>query len=713
MRRNVVLCALSVSLAAAAFAQTPAGGEFGINAYTTGDQAVPFAGIRPNGDFIVVWTSSAEDGDSLGAFGRQFAAPGVPRGSEFQLNAYTTGPQALPSIAVGSRGNFVVVWASIQDGPGYSIQGRRYDASGSAIGGEFLVNSATPGYMCRPQVGLASDGSFVVSWSAAEGNYFGIAARRFDASGNPIGSEFVVNTYTTGFQYAGGVGVQSNGSFVVVWEDLYNYRDDSGSSILGQLFDAAGMPVGGEFVVNTYTTGHQMDPSVSVSPLGGFVVAWTSPYRYQYGYERQWNVMARRFDASGNGLGDDFVVNTYTTGDQRGSFGQVAHDARGNFVVTWWGLGEGDDYGSFAQRFSASGARRGAEFQVNTYTTGLQLLSTVASDSVGNFVVVWDNRYGQDGSGYGLFAQRFGGLLPAELHVNTTGNLVWEPGESVDVRPTWRNVNGAVQTFAASLANLAGPVGATYTLTDAVGNYGTVPNDTNGPCTDCYTVAVDNPTPRPVQHWDATAVESITPDAQGQQKEWRLHIGGSFTDVPNTNGFYRFIETLLHHGITGGCGGTSYCPTQATTRDQMAVFVLVAKEGAGYAPPACSPPNDFLDVPATNPFCRFIEELARRGVVTGCGGGNYCPTQPVTREQMAVFVLRTLDPALSPPDCVPPNLYADVPETSPFCRWIEELTNRNVVTGCGGGNYCPTNPVTREQMGVFISATFGLTLYGP
>ena len=128
--------------------------------------------------------------------------------------------------------------------------------------------------------------------------------------------------------------------------------------------------------------------------------------------------------------------------------------------------------------------------------------------------------------------------------------------------------------------------------------------------------------------------------------------------------------------------------------------------------PACTTPI-FNDVPASNPFCRWIEELARRGVVGGCGGGNYCPTQPVTREQMAVFVLRTLDPALSPPNCAPPNLYLDVPETSPFCRWIEELTNRAVVSGCGGGNYCPTGPVTREQMGVFISATFGLTLYGP
>ena len=209
-----------------------------------------------------------------------------------------------------------------------------------------------------------------------------------------------------------------------------------------------------------------------------------------------------------------------------------------------------------------------------------------------------------------------------------------------------------------------------------------------------------------------SAVESIVPDTQGQQKQWLLHVGGSFSDVPIASGFYRFIETLLHHGVTGGCGGTFYCPGNATTREQMAVFVLVAKEGTGYAPPACTTPV-FNDVPASSPFCRWIEELARRAVVSGCGGGNYCPTSAVTREQMAVFVLRTLDPALTPPACVPPNLFLDVPETSPFCSWVEELANRGVVTGCGGGNYCPAAPVTREQMGVFISVTFGLTLYGP
>jgi hypothetical protein len=128
-------------------------------------------------------------------------------------------------------------------------------------------------------------------------------------------------------------------------------------------------------------------------------------------------------------------------------------------------------------------------------------------------------------------------------------------------------------------------------------------------------------------------------------------------------------------------------------------------------PRACGGAPMFADVPPGSPFCPWVEELARRGVVSGCGGGNYCPSQDVSREQMAVFVLRAFDGGLDPPACTTP-MFADVPPSSPFCRWIEELARRNVVSGCGGGNYCPAAPVTREQMGVFITATFGLTLYG-
>ena len=308
-------------------------------------------------------------------------------------------------------------------------------------------------------------------------------------------------------------------------------------------------------------------------------------------------------------------------------------------------------------------------------------------------------------------AQRFGGLVPAALAVDAAGNGVWEPGESVPVRPSWRNVNGAAQTFSGALTDLTGPA-SDYSITDGVGDYGTVADGATAQCADCYAVSVSNPPTRPALHWDASAVESIVPDTQGQQKEWRLHIGASFTDVSTASGFYRFIETLLHHDITGGCGAAQYCPATSTTREQMSVFVLAAKEGAGYVPPACGAAPMFPDVPVTSGFCRWVEELARRGVVSGCGGGNYCPTSAVTREQIAIFVLRTLDPALQPPACTTP-VYNDVPASSGFCRWIEELTRRAVVTGCGGGNYCPSAPVTREQMSVFLAITFGLSLYAP
>jgi hypothetical protein len=149
------------------------------------------------------------------------------------------------------------------------------------------------------------------------------------------------------------------------------------------------------------------------------------------------------------------------------------------------------------------------------------------------------------------------------------------------------------------------------------------------------------------------------------------------------------------------------------TREQMSVFVLVAKQGVGYTPPACVPPNTFADVPETSPFCRFIEELSRRGVVSGCGGGNYCPTDAVTREQMAVFVLRTLGGfEYTPPACGTP-IFSDVPPSSPYCRFIEEMARRQITSGCGGGNYCPTDAVTREQMSVFLSTAFGLRFVPP
>ncbi len=714
-----VAVAVAVALPAAAGAQqVRAGAEFRANTYTSLIQRVPDAHMKSNGDFIISWAGfGAQDTSAYGTFAQRYDAAGTAVGAEFLINTYTPGYQFRPISASDRNGNFVVVWGSMnQDGDYYGVFGKRFAANGTPRGAEFQVNTITAGgqgasfYFLTQNSGvsMAPNGNFVVVWGSyyanQDGSLGGVHGQRFDASGTRVGAEFLINTYTTGYQFSPTVAVRDDNSFVVVWSTASGTIYD----IVGQRYDATGARIGGEFMVPSNTAGAQQAANVRMRATGEFTVTWLDGTGTPTA-----ELFARRFDASGAPIGAQFQVNTYTTGQQYTY--SIGTDRRGNFIVNWNNAADGSVAAIGGRRFRNDGTPREPEYVVNAFTTGIQFEATVSSDDVGNVVSAWSDT-ARDSGTQGIFAQRFGGLRPTALAVNTApGNLVWEPGETVDVRPTWRNVNGAAQTFAATLTGLTGPAGAVYTLGDGIGNYGAVPNNTSAQCTDCYSVGVDNPSPRPVQHWDAAALESITPDTQGQQKDWRLHIGNSFTDVPTSNGFYRFVETLLHHQITGGCGGTNYCPTNPTSREQMAVFVLVAKEGAGYTPPACVPPNDFLDVPETSPFCRFIEELARRGVVAGCGGGNYCPTQSVTREQMSVFVLRTLEPGLVPPACVPPNDFADVPESSPFCSFIEELARRGVVSGCGGTppNYCPTQPVTREQMGVFIGVTFGLTLYGP
>ena len=300
-------------------------------------------------------------------------------------------------------------------------------------------------------------------------------------------------------------------------------------------------------------------------------------------------------------------------------------------------------------------------------------------------------------------------VAPQALAVDTAGNGVLQPNELVDVAPTWRNTGPTAITLIGATSGFAGPVGPTYTNPDATAAYGTIAVNGTARCNDCYTANVAAAT-RPITHWDCTILETMTPT--GTTKIWTLHIGNSFTDVPPTSGFYRFVETILHNNVTGGCTGTTYCPTASTTREQMAVFVLLSRNPTSPPPAACVAGTErFADVPASSPFCRWIEELERRGVVSGCGGNNYCPAAPASREQMSVFVLRTLDPTLNPPACGTP-VFNDVPASSPFCRWIEELVRRGVVTGCGGGNYCPTAAVSREQMSVFLAVTFSLALYG-
>jgi serine protease AprX len=180
-----------------------------------------------------------------------------------------------------------------------------------------------------------------------------------------------------------------------------------------------------------------------------------------------------------------------------------------------------------------------------------------------------------------------------------------------------------------------------------------------------------------------------------------------FLDVPPSHVFHDQVNTLARNQVTAGCGGGNYCPAAAVTRAQMAVFLLVSKEGPSYTPPSCVTPV-FADVPCSHPFAAWVNELAARGISGGCGNGNYCPAAPVTRAQMAVFLLSTKEPpGYMPPACTAPQ-FDDVPCSHPFAAWVNELASRGITGGCGGTSYCPAAASTRGQMAVFLVSTFGL-----
>jgi hypothetical protein len=314
-------------------------------------------------------------------------------------------------------------------------------------------------------------------------------------------------------------------------------------------------------------------------------------------------------------------------------------------------------------------------------------------------------------------------LLPTDpLRVDRTsvfggnGNLnqVFDPGELVSLEPTWTNPSPVSDDLAAaSIGDFAGPPGATYAIPDFNGSYVDLfANGGTAGCLDCYAISVDNPAVRPAPHWDATLNEGVWSESILNVASYSIHVGGSFGDVAQIDPFYRFIETLLHNQVTTGCGGDSYCPTSFVTRAQMAVFLMVSKFGPSYLPPAATG-TVFADVPLGSFAAAFIEDIASRQITSGCGGGNYCPGDSATREQMAVFLLRTLEgPLYVPPDCTEPPTFTDVPCSNGFAKWIEELVLRGITAGCGGGLYCPAQPVTRGQMAVFLTATFGLRLNG-
>lgn len=247
------------------------GSEFRVNTSASGDQVDAVVTALAGGGFVVAWTSNGQDGTGPGILGQRFDDNGATSGTEFLVSSNVTNNKAALSISALGDGGFVVTWSSGE------VYGRRFDSSGAASASEFRINTESAATApATTSVAALAEGGFVAVWSSfgPDGFGSGVFGQRYDAIGTAVGGEFQINTYWIGAQKGPSVTALTDGGFVVVWEG--SDQDASGYGIFGQRFNSGGTPIGPEFRANTLEATDQLHPSVTALRDGGFVVTWSS-----------------------------------------------------------------------------------------------------------------------------------------------------------------------------------------------------------------------------------------------------------------------------------------------------------------------------------------------------------------------------------------------------------------------------------------------------
>ncbi len=360
------------------------GTEFQANQTTRFNQRGASVAAADDGRFVVTWQSFRQDGSSIGIVARVFAADGSPSSSEFVVNQTTRGVQNNADATFLNDGNIVFTWSGRSGADRHGAVARVFAADGTAVTSEVQVNQFTKGIQHDPAVAADSDGGFWVTWHGrGAGDRNGVFARRFDAAGTPLANEFLVNNVTKRAQSRPTIAASDDGRILVAWQS--RRQDGSGLGVFARLYNNDGTTIGTPFQVNQTTRRLQFRPAVAFTSDGGFAVTWTGR-----GSGDRWGIFLREYNADATPEGNERLVNTTTKGWQARS--GIARTTSG-FVVTWTGRGAGDRRGVFASLYEETPVtsinllpitdQTIPELQTLTVNTALQ---TAAAGTVFSFV---------------------------------------------------------------------------------------------------------------------------------------------------------------------------------------------------------------------------------------------------------------------------------------------------------------------------------------
>lgn len=258
-----------------------------------------------------------------------------------------------------------------------------------------------------PAIATNRNGDSVVVWVDNKNGTKDIYARRYSSNGMPKADSFQVNTTNNGDQYLPSVAINDNGEFVVAWTT--KGQDNDGLGVYARKYDSSGGYQGNEFKVNTSTTGDQWIPKVAINPNGGFVIVWQSYGQDGNGYA----IVGQKFTNRGVNSGFEFIINNNPRGSQE--YPDIAMDASGNFTVVWTTNQNqviGDPATSkyrdvYAKKFGKDGLALGQEFAVST-TVGEQYYPSVYMNDLNNIIFAWNTKESTTGY-HDIYARYFTG----------------------------------------------------------------------------------------------------------------------------------------------------------------------------------------------------------------------------------------------------------------------------------------------------------------
>ena len=297
-----------------------------------------------------------------------------------------------PDADVDSAGRSVFVWdTTVSSINSKDIFLRIFPADGSDPSVPVQVNTYVDDDQHFPKVAINSDGSFMIVWLSKEPTEPGstslrnvVRSQAFDANANPVGAEQLLSTLDPLLSQKNKVDIDvlPNGEYIVVWRSSQTPEpDDSSVTIQGRRMGSNGVPLAGQFQVNsTMTSASERYPAVTSLADGGFLVVWTEP-----------QVHGRRFASDFTPVGDDFQINTFTNGTE--ALTVVDRNEDGRVLVVWQDEEEtGDEAEIRARLYSPELVPQGQDFRINTLVEDHQTEPEVADYGTGGFFVVWQSK---------------------------------------------------------------------------------------------------------------------------------------------------------------------------------------------------------------------------------------------------------------------------------------------------------------------------------